>query len=391
MMIGIPLTPDLVHGAIDLDATDRGLRPQRLPSRVRERDADPQLTAMRSQPSGVRVRFATEASAVALDLHALRISYRGLDRPRGAVDVVVDGDVVAQRMLRSGDTVEVDLQTGASTFVPGDAESIEVTLPPGGTKVVELWLPHNEQVDLGSLRADGAVRPAPEDGPLWVHHGSSISQGSNASSPTAIWPVVAARRAGVRLHNLGFGGSALADPFLARVIRDSPADLISIKLGINIVGLDVMRLRSFVPAIHGFLDTIRDGHPDTPLRVISPIFCGIHEQTPGPGAMDTDALGRGEVRFIATGDPADTASGRLTLEVVRTALEQIVAARSGDPNLAYLDGRELYGAADAARLPLPDDLHPGTPAHELIGSRFADLILDPALRSGRPGPGMPIS
>ena len=32
--------------------------------------------------------------------------------------------------------------------------------------------------------------------------------------------------------------------------------------------------------------------------------------------------------------------------------------RADDVHLHYLDGRELYGEADAARLPLPDALHP---------------------------------
>lgn len=67
------------------------------------------------------------------------------------------------------------------------------------------------------------------------------------------------------------------------MIRDTPADVISVKLGINVVNLDLMRRRAFAPAVDGFLDTIRDGHPRTPLILVSPIFCGIHEHTPGPG------------------------------------------------------------------------------------------------------------
>ena len=67
-------------------------------------------------------------------------------------------------------------------------------------------------------------------------------------------------------------------------MRDTPADLISVKIGINLVNPDLMRLRAFGPAVHGFLDTIRDGHPTTPLLVVSPMLCPIHEDTPGPGA-----------------------------------------------------------------------------------------------------------
>ena len=53
-------------------------------------------------------------------------------------------------------------------------------------------------------------------------------------------------------------------------MRDTPADLISVKIGINLVNTDLMRLRAFGPAVHGFLDTIREGHPSTPLLVVSP-------------------------------------------------------------------------------------------------------------------------
>ena len=33
-------------------------------------------------------------------------------------------------------------------------------------------------------------------------------------------------------------------------------DLISLKLGINLVNTDLMRLRAFGPAVHGFLDKV---------------------------------------------------------------------------------------------------------------------------------------
>ena len=97
----------------------------------------------------------------------------------------------------------------------------------------------------------------------------------------------------MELINLGLGGSALLDPFTARAMRDTPADLVSVKIGINIVNIDLMRLRAFGPAVHGFLDTIRDGHPHAPLLVVSPILCPIHEDTPGPSAPDLEALGEG--------------------------------------------------------------------------------------------------
>ena len=263
------------------------------------------------------------------------------------------------RTATGGDILTIDLATGAAEVLPG-APAVEFGGLPDDDKEVEVWLPWNERTELVALWTDAPVEPPPDRGrPRWVHHGSSISHGSNAGSPTSTWPALAASLGGVDLVNLGFGGSALLDPFVARVIRDTSADLISLKIGINLVNTDLMRLRAFVPAVHGFLDTIREGHPHTPLLVVSPIACPIHEATPGPSEMDVAGLAAGQLRFRAAGDPAEVASGKLTLQVIRDELARIVKLRAADdPHLGYLDGLELYGAADAAERPLPDNLHP---------------------------------
>ncbi|MEV4711270.1 GDSL-type esterase/lipase family protein [Micromonospora sp. NPDC049374] len=291
--------------------------------------------------------------------------------PRGSIDVYADGVLAARDTLDGGDRIEVDLTSGQSVFHPGQAHTTTVSGLPAGRRRIEVWLPHNESIELVDLRADAPIEPDDAVLPLWVHHGSSISHGSNALAPSETWPAVAARRAGVELRNLGLGGSAFVDPFLARVIRDAPADYISVKLGINVVNLDGMRLRTFVPAVHGFLDTIRDGHPDVPLLLISPLFCGIHEDTPGPGAIDPESIGTDQVRFVATGTPGDVTLGRLTLQVIRRELRSLADRRAADKNLHYLDGTALYGPADATDLPLPDGLHPSAEAHQRIGTRFA--------------------
>lgn len=379
-MITTAITESFVHAAAALEHTDRGVRPHRLPAWVRTRHPDGQLLAMEAQPSGVRLVFRTSARRVELVTHSTRVSYAGIDRPRGRIDVVVDGALVLRDELSAGDYAEVDLQSGSSSFHAGRSHTTAFELETGREKLVEIWLAHNESLELCELRSDEPLVANESSQALWLHHGSSISHGSNAAAPSEIWPVVAARQAGVSLRNLGLGGSALVDPFLARVMRDSPADAISVKLGINVVNLDLMRLRAFVPAVHGFLDTIRDGHPETPLLLVSPIFCGIHENTPGPGAFDPESLAAGTVRFVATGNPADVSRGALTLEVIRRELQTIVEQRAGDQNLHYLDGTELYGEADAAVHPLADGLHPDTATHQLIGDRFAAL----AFGAGRP-------
>lgn len=375
-LLTIPLTDDLVRGAIELERTPRGIQPHRLPAWARRQLPDPQLLMAEAQPSGVRLVVRTTATAVELETRPTRIAYVGAPaRPQGVYELLVDGVPTAAGVVEGGDVLSIDMTTGERTMLPGAPGVVAFHGLPARDKTVELWLPHNELTELVALRADAPVEPvSASDRRVWLHHGSSISHGSNALTPTGTWPAVAARTAGVDLINLGFGGSALLDPLTARTMRDSPADVISVKMGINLVNLDAMRLRAFTAAMHGFLDTVRDGHPDTPLLLISPILCPIHEDTPGPGMPDPASLGTGTVRFMATGNPAEVAYGKLTLTVIRDEMSRLVAARQAeDPLLQYLDGRELYGAPDAGTHPLSDALHPDAATHRVMGERFARM------------------
>ncbi|GAA0588771.1 GDSL-type esterase/lipase family protein [Streptomyces crystallinus] len=373
--INTPVTAGLLRGALDLERTGRGLLPHRLPARARAQNTDGQLAMAESQPSGVRLAFRTSATAVELDTLPTKRAYVGAPpRPDGVYDLLVDGVLTRQASAVGGETLTIDMATGSVEHRPGPPATLRFTGLPGTPKDVEIWLPYNETTELVALRTDAPVAPAPDRGrKVWLHHGSSVSHGSDAAGPSATWPALAASLGGVELINLGLGGSALLDPFTARALRDTPADLISVKLGLNVVNTDLMRLRAFTPAVHGFLDTIRDGHPDAPLLVVSPLLCPIHEDTPGPSAVDVSALGSGRLRFTATGDPAERAAGKLTLRVIRDELARIVEQRSAeDPRLHYLDGRALYGDADAVRLPLPDQLHPDAATHRHIAERFAE-------------------
>lgn len=122
--------------------------------------------------------------------------------------------------------------------------------------------------------------------------------------------------------------------------------------------------RTFTPALHGSLDTIRDRHRDVPILVVSPIFCPIAEDPPGPTVMGTEG------RYVAIDEPAELRTASLTLRAIRVTLERVVALRRslGDENRYSLDGQELFGADGAANL--PDDLHPNAQGYRRIGERF---------------------
>jgi hypothetical protein len=148
------------------------------------------------------------------------------------------------------------------------------------------------------------------------------------------------------------------DPLVARAMAALPADRLTLKLGINVHTSQTLRDRTFAPLAHGFIVTLRDKHPTTPITVISPILSPEREDSP---VSNMPALYFG-------GDPL---MGDLTLNQVRGILQDVVEAHRvrGDTAIDYLDGRELFGEADVEHL--PDGLHPSTEGYALMGERFA--------------------
>jgi hypothetical protein len=201
--------------------------------------------------------------------------------------------------------------------------------------------------------------------------------------PSQTWPAIAARRAGVELLNLGVSGNCHLDQFVARAIRDKPASCISLKVGINIAGGATLTHRTFGPAVHGFLDTLRDGHPDAPILVVSPIICPMLEDSAGPIALDEN----GEATVSPEG-PQGT--GARSLRQMREILEEVVKVRSADDaHLHYLDGLTLFGESDLAEL--PDGVHPSPAGYVQIGERFADLVFGPDGSFAGVAAGLPVA
>ncbi|MFD9597265.1 GDSL-type esterase/lipase family protein [Kitasatospora sp. NPDC059973] len=362
-MADVPLLdgPVEVRGALHLERTGYGLRPWRLPAWTAAQFPDEALRRVAQMPSGVRLAFRTAATVLEL---ALRTPADPVHP--GAVELALDGVRTDRAALPvAGGPAELRFTTAPVTSAPGDGAT---------EREVELWLPQWTSVELVALRADAPVlAPRPSGRRRWLHHGSSVSQAPEADSAAGTWPWIAAGRAGADLLNLSLAGNAHLDPFTARTVRDQPADLISLKLGTNVLSAASFRRRTFGPAVHGFLDTVREGHPDTPLLLVSPLFSPPFEGTPGPGRYEETP---GGPRFAATGDPADVPAGALTLETVRADLARIAAVRSaGDPHLHHLDGLALLGPRDTDGL--ADLLHPNPAGHRLIGERFAALAFGP--------------
>lgn len=353
-------------GALDFDHRPNGISPRRLPDWTRLQ-LPQNLNVMARMPSGVRLRFTTDSQRIALTVQTTRLQEEGDTQGRTPVfNLESEHGELQQQSATSTNTIYFDPRDPtAFRMERGEPCLIEFNNCSGHEH--EIWLPHNAYVEIQCLELDDGASfgPASSNKPRWIHYGSSISHCMEADQPALIWPAVAARQAGASLHNLGFGGQCHLDQFVARTIRDQQPDMISIKAGINLVNADSMRERVFTPALHGFMDTIRETLPDTPILLVSPIFCPSAEDHPGP------TLPNAEGKFVTVPGSMKIREGCLTLRRIRTLMEELVAVRN-DRHLGYLSGLELFSEDDASDL--PDDLHPNPAGYIRMGERFAEKV-----------------
>ena len=374
-IVSLPGGSVLLQGHLEA-VRENGVRPIRLPRRAWPHfpPNGEVLKAITSNAAGVRVSVVTAATQLGLRVRCTRLRFDDLLGPHNAFVAEIDGDIVGEVMAPVDSICTVSFaHNGASEESLAPSSLVEFSLP-AGTKTAVVWLPQGMTVELLEIEADAAVAAAePSDRPVWVHHGSSISHCVETALPTGAWPVIAARQADLELVNLGFGGQCMLDPFVADAIAATPADVISLKVGVNIVGARAMDQRTFTPALHGFIDRIRIGHPRTPIVLVSSILWPDSEDVPGPA--DVDFLDDGRVRCFTGGDPADVSRGALTMTESRRQIAAVAASRANAGEaIHYLDGLSLYGPDDHAVHPLPDNLHPDTELYAQMGRRFAAAV-----------------
>ncbi len=324
-MITVRVKPEWIHGAVSIETTDEGagIRPWRLPYDRLELFPPRELQNHGGTTAGIRVRFATTSSKVGLAVEKVL--------PESIFDLVVDEELVESRKYTDGEVLFEGLPTGRKT--------------------VEIWLPQVSPVLIRNVlvEEDAEVEDAPDERPVWVTYGSSITHCADAYSPARTWPAVAARKGGLNLVCMGFGGNCHLEPMVAMTIRDLKADLISLKVGINIYGASSLSTRTFRPAIIGFVNIIREKHPDTPIAVISPILSPPREETSNAVNFTLKAM----------------------REEVADAVERLRSC--GDRQIVYFSGLELLDESLAEHL--PDDLHPDGYGYEQMGYNFVEKIL----------------
>ncbi|MEC0310949.1 SGNH/GDSL hydrolase family protein [Paenibacillus lautus] len=319
----LPLTDEWFHGAVSLEHREEGIKPWRIPYMDYELYPPAGIDGKAEICAGVRLRLRTDSTEVAVSFAPLADA--------AAMDCVAGGELCQT----------LSLAVGATEALFSGLED--------GIKDLEIWLPQNIGITVNGLRisAHAVGVPLPDIRPRWITYGSSITQCVGASSPSRAWPAIAAEACGFSLTNLGFSGNCHMEPMIGRLIRDLPADFISICAGVNIYGGGTLSPRMFKPLLIGLLETIRDKHRDIPLLVISPIYGTVRE-------TQLNSLG-------------------FTLPIMREFIRETVELlrARGDRQLFYQDGLNWFGPEDEAFL--TDGLHPGAEGYELLGRRFHDL------------------
>ncbi|GAA2251277.1 hypothetical protein GCM10010232_44090 [Streptomyces amakusaensis] len=306
-----------------------GPLPLRVPPERLATAMSPALTRVARTAAGIRFAVRTDATEITLEVET---------EPGGApLDIRADG-VLVHRWAGG----------------PG-GHRVSFPLPPpaagGRPAEVEVWLPHLGVTRLGAVSFGGhrSLTAADRTGPRWVAYGSSLTHCMFAAGPSETWPALVAAERGWRLRNLGLAGEAYLDPALARTIRDAPAELISLELGINVYIRGAFTARSWGPAVCGFLDTVREGHPGTPVAVITPLSSPDRERS-----VNSAGLTLQDTREI-------------TAEAVR------VLQRLGDRDLHLVDGLELAPVAEAPAL-YADGLHPSASGEHVLAERIGAAL-----------------
>jgi lysophospholipase L1-like esterase len=358
-----------VVGALGFEEDNEGwVTPRRLPDWTINQFADGAIDRFSKFPSGVRLRFRTSADRITLMVRVSRLVITGIAEQKrpAAFDLLIDGQEDQTQEAENGNILRLTA-TAPSEFIEtlevGEIDNLEFSDLGNDSKVIEIWLPTSAIVEIAEVAASSEITPAPVDSrKRWLHYGSSISQCIEANRPMDAWALRAAHLLNLNITNFGLAGQCQLDGFVARAMASLPADLITLKIGINIVNADSMRERAFIPGVHNFLDILRESAPQTPIIIISSIWCPFHEEIPGP-TMSAGPTLFGKER------PAEFAAGALTLQRTREILKDVVAKRS-DSNLHFMDGLTLFGASDEANL--PDKLHPNSAGYRLMGERFAE-------------------
>ncbi|MFD3488276.1 GDSL-type esterase/lipase family protein [Streptomyces sp. NPDC058665] len=280
-------------------------------------------------PIGVRLEFASDGAK------AVNVRYRAT--------VPEPGDPLTE-LAHCFALWEGQRLVGETFSEPAHEQVARIELPASpGPFTVHLPEGHAPEI-LGVRPVGGSLVPAPKRA-RWVVHGDSITEGWSSTRPARSWPAVAGRALGLDTVNLGYAGAARGELATASHIAALPADLITLAFGTNCWFGVPYSAPLLYETTRAFLGVVRDGHPATPLLVLSPVLRPDAEH-------GGNALGA-------------------TLTGLRAAMEEAVrdVVAAGDDRLLLLPGRGLLRTEH-----LVDGVHPNDSGHALIAGAVSTAL-----------------
>jgi len=329
------------EGAVSLERSPDYVKPWRIPFEQRRlfgmTSIDDMMLSRAGMPAGVRISFRSDTTSIEGEIGAIVPNRFNVPETFAAkIDVACDGEL-------------------HSTFYLGADTSFRIDGLPRQDKLIEVWLPEYRDFRLQALRfSPGATLERHRDARRrWLVYGSSYTQSRGAASPWFAWPAVAARVHDLHHMNFAYGGQCHLDAMVARMLRNYPADILSMEVGVNIHAGATLDARAMRAALIGFVSIVRERHPRTPFAIMSALYAWERE-------TQRNAV-------------------NLTLADTRPIVEEAVEAlrASGDHAVHYFNGLDFIGEREKELI--EDHVHPNAEGYQVLGARFAANALAPLL------------
>ena len=301
--------------------------------------AYPRLAEFDKRCTGARARFRTDSPTVTV---TFRVSNQFVDRgmsfyqANAAYAYVGDYSHSRYAALLSAD----------DTY---DSDTVSATFANDGMNDITVFFPRNSTVeDITVTLADGArlLPPTPHKLALpFVFYGSSITEQGHTATPVA-YPSLLSRFFDADFYNFGASGNARGEPELAEYLGKIPKSVFFFDYDHNAPTVEHLR-----DTHEAFFRRFRAFDP------LSPVIMTSRPADDGPETEERAAI-------------------------VKQTYEN--AARNGDQNVYFIDGRTLFGDVDP-EICTTDRTHPNDLGHYLMARTLESFVarslssVDPSL------------
>jgi len=319
----VKITSEFIKGTVSVEEKNEYLKPWRL--MLKEKilfHPKETLIPNAETTAGIRIEFMTNSKNVTLIVNSFPMER--------LFDITQDNKLLNTKNL------------------PAHEEKITFSNLNEGT--YEIWLSQSFPTEIKGFIIDdnSYIKPLENKKLKWITYGSSITHCHAAYSPARTWPAIVARNLNLNLTCLGYGGDCHLDPIIAFTIKELPADIITLKIGINIYGQASLNRRSFQSALIGFIKILEEKHSNIPIGIITPIISPLRENTPNIVDLTLE-----EIR-----------------EEIKSAYEKLISC--GYDNLKLYNGLEIFGKNEINHL--PDNLHPDGKGYEILGENMTKVL-----------------